>query len=243
LNKFVTVFFMIGFVLLVNVSAYASDLCSTPQECNQRGTVLYSKGKYSQAIPYFLRQLDIAAGSHNDKQIQIALNNLALSYWKKGDKYFARAWVMVAQTCGLYPCENLDEATKVNANKILPAFNNEKRNQTISGTYRCYAGYGKWSTLQIKQINKTTFKAKFEIVRYGNVSSADDIGPAAYGCVVGFGKINGADLIFSYKSDIGNKSCNIHMEHKGLDIVIKEFKYDKGCEFGGYNLIWMVCTT
>jgi uncharacterized protein YecT (DUF1311 family) len=205
-----------------------SSPCATDTECNRKGTILYAKHQFSRAVPYFLRQLDLAQEQDNKEEALVALNNLALAYSKSGQKYFARAWIKIAQSLS-----HIDEATKTNAKLILPHVNAQKQRRDISGIYQRYIGYGKWMVIEMKQIGNQTYNASFSIARYG-VGSSAKVSPIAFHGVKGQVTISGEYLTFVYENR-EKKLCQINMEMNGIDIVITGHSHADECELGGYS--------
>ena len=203
--------------------------CNSASDCNLKGTKLYEQGKIVKAIALFEKQADFATGKDDEKNLRTALNNLALANLKIGNVLFANAWIQEAKE--RYAD---DKATLFNYELIEKKLKTTEMPSSITGTYSRYAGYGRWSTLEITESKKGKVSINLYIERYGLVESAEESGPAAYWKLSANGSLDVDKLTIKYEGE-GKTKCEIAMKWEDIRIVAPDQNLPEQCQLGGYN--------
>lgn len=139
-------------------TSFAEELhqsCSKIQTDARLGKQAYDQEKYQLALKHFKDQARWSAFCQNNdednllkiskRDIELAFNNVGLTYQKLGQNNWARAWFAI------FPQSSISQHNL----KRLPALT---QNSTISGKYVKYAGYGEWNTVEV-----TATKAEYMI--------------------------------------------------------------------------------
>lgn len=207
-----------------------AQICSSASDCNSKGTKLYTQGKFVQAIEYFEKQADLATGKEDKLNLRTALNNLAIANLKIGNVLLANAWIQEAKE--LYAD---DKATSFNYELIGKELKKTNIPSSITGTYSRYAGYGRWSTLEIVEPKEGKLSIELYLQRFGLVKSAEESGPAAYWELSADGFLTEKNLIIKYQG-IDKKECEIRMKREDdIKIVAPWQDLTEKCQTGGYN--------
>lgn len=215
-----------GFML----ASFAAFTCDSPSSCNAAGSKLYAQGKYTAAMKSFERQVDLATGEGDENSLRVGLNNLALSADRLGRPLEAHAWLQVAMQ--RFPEDGATQHNLALVRKRMPTL---QPGGVISGIYRRYAGYGKWSVLRVRSIGGGSYQLQFDIFRYGKAPSADAFGPAAAGELEAHSMLVNGRLEASY-SPWGESPCNFHLELTELALNIPPQDMPSRCEFGGQGI-------
>jgi tetratricopeptide (TPR) repeat protein len=204
--------------------------CNSASDCNSKGTKLYAQSKFVQAIKYFEKQADLATGKEDKINLRTALNNLAIANLKIGNVLLANAWIQEAKD--LYAD---DKATSFNYELIEKELKKTNIPSSITGTFSRYAGYGRWSTLEIVELKKGKLRIELYLQRFGLVESAEWSGPAAYWELSADVFLAENNLTIKYQGS-DEKECAIRMKRENeIKIVAPWQDLTERCETGGYN--------
>ncbi|MBK0063544.1 MULTISPECIES: hypothetical protein [unclassified Acinetobacter] len=127
------------------------------------GKKYYDQKQYNKAVPYFERQAawtqfcqfneDQNSTHFSDRDVELAHNNVGLTYAKLGKPLWARAWFLRSPSAKI---------SQYNLKQLkLPKVSN-----TVEGLYVRSAGYGQWSTIKISKTAKT-YKLAFDGYYFG----------------------------------------------------------------------------
>ena len=210
-------------------SSMCALACGSPASCNTSGSKLYAQGKYKEATQRFLRQVDLATGTDDRASLRMGLNNLALTAIRLRKPLEANAWIQVAR-------DRIgdDSITKHNLALIQGELSHHVGSNLV-GIYQRYAGYGRWSRLAIRMNANSTAHLTFNIVRYGRVSSADQVGPAALGTLESDAVLKDGHLEAAYAGD-ENVTCRFFLQPGALKMVVPNQDMPAQCKsWGGYS--------
>jgi hypothetical protein len=213
--------------------------CGSPASCNSTGSKFYAQGKYKEATQNFLRQVDLATGEGDQASLRVGLNNLALTALRLGKPLEANAWIQVARD------RIGDDSITMHNLKLIRGELSHRAGSNLIGTYQRYAGYGRWSRLDIRMNNDRTVHLTFNIVRYGIVPSADYVGPAALGTLEADAELRDGHLEAAYAGD-KHVTCRFSLQPGELKIVVPNQDMPIQCKsWGGYNIdlngtFWLV---
>ena len=198
--------------------------CAKVKQYALNGKKLYDQKQYAKAVKQFEDQ---AAWAHfcqmnaeesgikvTDREIEIANNNVGLSYAKLGKPQWARVWFL------------RDEDSKISLYNLkqLPK---PQITKDLQGTYVRANGFGQWDTITVKQL-KNTYQIEFEGYYFGlrgliygpNLGSFDTQMP-----------LQQKKAIYKYED------CQIQLNFatdakQGQKIVVEEQQNTSGCGFG-----------
>jgi tetratricopeptide (TPR) repeat protein len=208
--------------------------CSTYARCNELGAAALKQGRVDEAIELFKQQAALAEVADIDLYVKAdrthphapysvavpAYNNLALSYYKKHDYLWARAWAHVA----LRWAKN-NSAARFNLRKIEEALAKWRWPQTTSGEYVQYAGRGTWQTFIVNQDSTSKIDFSFDGLWWG----ADTDAPSGIGDLSGTTRLhhNRAEYL---THDFGE--CHISMEFAADKLTVVQASEGWDCGFG-----------
>ena len=137
--------------------------CGKIKQYRQSGQKFYQQKNYQKALDAFqnqaswsafcLSQEDESGIQISEKEVDIANNNVGLTYAKLAKPLWARAWFQI----------NAQSKTSQFNLKQLPA---PKKQTDLSGQYVNYAGYGAWNYITVKKLNQK-YDIEFEGVYMG----------------------------------------------------------------------------
>lgn len=154
---------MIKYSLLIGLlmlSTFASAENSFEQELRQgcakiknsahAGKKFYDQQQYQKALAQFqyqatwssfcLMNQPESAVTLTERDIEIANNNVGLSYRKLGQPLWARAWFLL---------DAQSKSSQFNLKQLPPP----KKLATLAGKYVQYAGFGQWNQIEVKPLN------------------------------------------------------------------------------------------
>jgi hypothetical protein len=156
MNK--TIMFLLApCALILSTSSYADDYndpkvqqgCAKLSQYRKLGQKFYDQKNYKRALDQFQKQ---AAWSDfcqsvgeeetgirvSDKDVDIANNNVGLTYTKLGQPLWARAWFQI-------------KPTKTSQFNLKQLTTTPKLTPDLSGKYVSYAGFGEWNQITLKK--------------------------------------------------------------------------------------------
>ncbi|MCJ8160885.1 hypothetical protein [Acinetobacter zhairhuonensis] len=208
-------------------SNYEQELkqgCGKLKQYARLGKQHYDHKQYAQALSQFQDQ---AAWSHfcqinadesgvqvSDRDIDIANNNVGLTYAKLGKPLWARAWFL----------RNPDSKMSQFNLSQLPTI---QLSTSLAGTYVAKNGFGQWDTITVKKL-KNAYQIEFEGYYFGlrgliygpNLGSFDTQMP-----------LQQKKAVYRYED------CQIQLNFTndakhGQQIVVEEQQNTSGCGFG-----------
>ena len=208
-------------------SSYEQELqqgCGKLKQYARLGKQYYDQKQYTQALSQFQDQAawsqfcqinaDESGIKVTDREIEIANNNVGLTYAKLGKPLWARAWFLRNPDSKMSQF-NLSQLPKLQASSAL------------AGTYVSPNGFGQWDTITVKQL-KNTYQIEFEGYYFGlrgliygpNLGSFDTQMP-----------LQQKKAIYKYED------CQIQLNFatdakQGQKIVVEEQQNTSGCGFG-----------
>lgn len=198
--------------------------CGKLKQYAKLGKQYYDQKQYTQALTRFKDQ---AAWSHfcqinadesgvkvSDREIEIANNNVGLTYAKLGKPLWARAWFL----------RNPDsKMSQFNLSQLPPI----KTSSALTGTYVSPNGFGQWDSITVKQ-QKNTYQIEFEGYYFG-----------LRGLIYGpnLGSFETQMPLQQKKAVYRYEDCQIDLSFKtdlklGQQIVVDEQQNTSGCGFG-----------
>ena len=156
--------FLIG-LLTVSTLASADDTfeqelrqgCAKVKTSANAGKKFYDQKQYQKALEQFqyqatwssfcLMNQPESSVSLTERDVEIANNNVGLSYSKLGKPLWARAWF-------LRDAES--KSSQFNLKQLPPP----KQSATLAGKYVQYAGFGQWNQIELKPL-KNVYKIEF----------------------------------------------------------------------------------
>jgi len=157
------VFTLTGFLLVSNShadSSFEQELkqgCAKISQYRQIGQKFYDQKNYKKALEQFQNQAawtpfcqsngEEIGLKVSDKEVDIANNNVGLTYAKLGKPLWARAWFQLEST----------KMSQFNLKQLpIPSFEPD-----LSGQYVTYAGFGAWNYIIVKKLN-SKYHIEFE---------------------------------------------------------------------------------
>lgn len=141
--------------------SFAQELqqgCAKVKTYANQGKKFYDQKQYTKAIEQFKQQAswrgfcllneDESGVQMKQRDVELAFNNVGLSYAKLGKAQWARAWYLA------YPESSMSQFNL----KQLPTPQNTKQ---MTGKYIQHAGFGEWNTLTLQQ-NKNNYTIQYE---------------------------------------------------------------------------------
>lgn len=208
-------------------SSYEQELkqgCGKVKQYAKLGKQYYDQKQYTQALSQFKDQ---AAWSHfcqlnadesgieiSDREIEIANNNVGLTYAKLAKPLLARAWFL----------RNPDsKMSQFNLSQLPPI----KTSSALTGTYVSPNGFGQWDTITVKKQNNS-YQIEFEGYYFG-----------LRGLIYGpnLGSFETQMPLQQKKAVYRYEDCRIDLVFKadskqGQQIVVDEQQNTSGCGFG-----------
>ena len=227
-NKMICVAVLLG----LNSYAYADlttneeiqDGCSKVKQYAQLGKKHYDQKQYSKALNQFKDQAawtsfcllndEVSGIKLSERDIEIANNNVGLSYAKLNKPQWAKAWFL------------RDEDTKSSQFNLskLPV---PKASNDLSGTYVSRSGFGQWDTIHVKK-NKNKYEIDYEGYYFG-----------VYGLIYGpnMGEFGTSMSSSAKKATYVYEDCKINLNFAfntklGQHIQVSENTGEGGCGFG-----------
>ncbi len=197
--------------------------CAKIPQYKQLGQKFYNQKNYKKALEQFQNQAAWtpfcqANGEEfgikiSDQEIDIANNNVGLTYSKLGQPMWARAWFKVKQT----------RTSQFN----LTSLAQPKISTDLSGEYVKYDAFGEWDHISITR-DKTNYSIGYSGVYMG-------IRSLVYGPNMGEFDTNFA--LNKKRAFYKNEDCTIQLDFKadknlGNYIQVKQDDGDSGCGFG-----------
>ena len=155
MNKMITSL-LAPFALILNTASHAADYdeqnikqgCAKLSQYRKLGQKFYDQRNYKKALDQFQRQASWSAFCQSvgeedtgirvsDNDIDIANNNVGLTYSKLNQPLWARAWFQIKPT----------KTSQFNLKKLVTP----KPNNDLTGEYASYAGFGEWNNITIKK--------------------------------------------------------------------------------------------
>ena len=145
-------------MLLITAESHAENLykselkkgCVKIKQYRELGQKFYDQKQYQKALEQFKNQASWSAfcfsnaeesgAKISEKDIEIANNNVGLSYAKLNKPLWARAWFQI------------DKHSKISQFN-LKQINESKQTTDLSGEYVNYAGFGEWDHISISKKN------------------------------------------------------------------------------------------
>ena len=206
---------------------YKSELkksCATIKQYRELGQKFYDQKQYKEALAQFKNQASWSAfcfsnaeesgAKISEKDIEIANNNVGLSYAKLNKPLWARAWFQI------------DKQSKISQFN-LKQLHEPKQATDLSGEYVNYAGFGEWDYISISKKNGQY------LIAYSGVYMG--ITSLIYGPNMGEFEttmpLNKKQAMYQYedcKISLQFKSSN----DKGNFIEVNQSESDSGCGFG-----------
>ena len=208
-------------------SSYEQELkqgCGKLKQYAKLGKQYYDQKQYTQALSQFKNQ---AAWSHfcqlnadesgmkiSDREIEIANNNVGLTYAKLAKPLWARAWFL----------RNPDsKMSQFNLSQLPPI----KTSSALAGTYVSPNGFGQWDTITVKK-QKNSYQIEFDGYYFG-----------LRGLIYGpnLGSFETQMPLQQKKAVYRYEDCRIDLVFKtdskqGQQIVVDEQQNTSGCGFG-----------
>lgn len=180
--------------------------CAQIKQYRQSGQNFYLQKNYKKALEPFQSQASWSAFCFNqqdesgikisEKEVDIANNNVGLTYAKLAKPLWARAWFQI----------NTQSKTSQFNLKQLPA---PKKQTDLSGQYVNYAGYGAWNYITVKKLNQK-YNIEFEGVYMGlrSLIYGPNLGQFETTMPLNHKKATtqecAIDLTFSFNTQVGN---------------------------------------
>ena len=180
--------------------------CAQIKQYRQSGQKFYQQRNYKKALEPFQNQASWSAFCFNqqdesgiqisEKEIDIANNNVGLTYAKLEKPLWARAWFQI----------NAQSKTSQFNLKQLPA---PKKQTDLSGQYVNYAGYGAWNYITVKKQNQK-YNIEFEGVYMGlrSLIYGPNLGQFETTMPLNYKKATtqecAIDLAFGFNAQVGN---------------------------------------
>ena len=198
--------------------------CGKLKQYARLGKQYYDQKQYAKALTQFEDQ---AAWSHfcqinadesgvhvTDREIEIANNNVGLTYAKLGKPLWARAWFL----------RNPDsKMSQFNLSQLPPI----KTSSALTGTYVSPNGFGQWDTITVQK-QKNSYQIEFEGYYFG-----------LRGLIYGpnLGSFETQMPLQQKKAVYRYEDCRIDLVFKtdskqGQQIVVDEQQNTSGCGFG-----------
>jgi hypothetical protein len=194
--------------------------CSTPADCNARGTKALQAERFDEADSLFRQELQLAEDGDEAATLLLALNNLAVSSIHHHDYLMARAWIRTAL--------HLDSANPATIHNLQVAEANLKSFRWPSspnGTYLQYVHCGDWNEIRITDASSTHAKLAFSGLRAGT-QACSDFAPSL-GELEGQVALRGKSAI--YTRDVETGPCRIEIVFHGGSLSVQQ---EGRCGFG-----------
>lgn len=220
--------FCVGFTTVTHAEmSFEQELkqgCSKLKSYANQGKKFYDQKQYAKAIDQFEQQAswtafclfnqDESGTKLSERDVELAYNNVGLSYAKLGKPAWALAWFSVFSDA---------KSSQFNL-KQLPAATND---QNIAGKYIQHAGFGTWNTLIVKQTKKN-YSIEYEGLYMGIRSLIYGPNLGSFETTMPLGKTQKTykqddctiDLSFGFDAKLGHRA------------VLKQNSGDSGCGFG-----------
>lgn len=208
----------------LNIDREIKAGCSKVKQYALLGKKYYDQEQYSKALeqfqdqatwtPFCLMNEDVSGIKLSERDVEIANNNVGLSYAKLAKPLWAKAWFLRDES---------SKASQFNLSKLpLP-----KTSSDLSGTYVSRSGFGQWDTIHVKK-NKNKYKIDFEGYYFG-----------PYGLIYGpnMGEFGTSMSSSTKEATYRYEGCTIYLNfafnHKlGQHITVAENSGESGCGFG-----------
>ncbi|MPW45462.1 hypothetical protein D7V21_07370 [Acinetobacter guerrae] len=187
------------------------------------GKKYYDQKQYAKAVQYFEHQAAWTAfcqlnaedskTTFNERDVELANNNVGLSYAKLGKPLWARAWFLLTPDSKVSQY-NLKQLT-------LPKVTNK-----IEGEYVTSAGFGQWSTITVSKTAKT-YKIAFDGYYFG-----------LRGLIYGpnMGSFETSMPVSANQAQFRYEDCKIDLkfgqDQYGRKMIVKQNDNTSGCGFG-----------
>jgi hypothetical protein len=239
---------IIGFTMvmaaLTGAPAAAYDICADPADCQRKAEADITAGHDDQALDALVAEADLATGAQDNEHLLSAFEQLTAVNLKLGKPLMAHAWAqaaLVAFDKDARALKNLETAQQALQASPLPT--------GITGTYDSYAGYGYWSELKIVEQEDGKVQTDWFMLRFGQVPSAFDYGPAAMWELSADGQYANDELVLTYDGMDG-ASCHFTFKRTELAIELVSPKPEdlpQNCQTGGAGVFpwgpfWLVDT-
>ena len=228
---------------LSGASAMADQPCTSLADCRNRADANIAAGRYEQALEELVATTTYASFDGSREDLRGALESLTAVNLKLGNPLMAHAWAQ-AELMTFHH----DARALANLETVTPALKAMVPPAGISGTYKSYAGYGRWSELKIRDEGGGKVQTDWYMIRFGSVQSADDIGPAAEWALLAEGQYTNSEFLITYEGWNGT-SCTLDFKRNAL--AIERVSENKGipqnCLAGGAGVAphgpyWLVDT-
>ena len=219
---------LLGFNTLTNADSNIEkeiyEGCSKVKQYGLLGKKYYDQQQYSKALDQFKDQAawssfclannEVSGLKITERDVEIANNNVGLTYVKLNKPQWAKAWFL------------RDEETKSSQFNLskLPA---PKASDDLSGTYVSRSGFGQWDTISIKKSNHQ-YEVEFEGYYFG-----------LYGLIYGpnMGEFGITMPLSAKKAKFTYEDCKIDLNFAfntklGQHIQVAENSGESGCGFG-----------
>lgn len=187
------------------------------------GKKYYDQKQYAKAIEYFKHQAawtqfcqlnaEDDKITFSDRDVELANNNVGLSYAKLGKPLWARAWFLRTPDSKVSQY-NLKQLT-------LPKVSN-----TIEGEYVTSAGFGQWSSITVSKTAKT-YRIAFDGYYFG-----------LRGLIYGpnMGSFETRMPLSAHQAQYRYEDCKIDLkfgqDQYGRKIIVEQNDNNSGCGFG-----------
>lgn len=203
-------------VLVLLPHAARADDCASASACNTSGSKHLAAGRIEAAIEDFQWQAGWAEETDATDDDVLAFNNLALAEMKRGKPLMARAWLREARKH-----QPEASATRFNQGKVDKALAARAIPNSLTGTWRSYAGGGEWNVLDVDDLGKGRLHIGLAALRMG--MNWRENGPAAMG-----GLNENVTLVkgaVTWKAE----DCTLTFRFKEDEAVVAQ---EGGCGFG-----------
>jgi hypothetical protein len=204
----------------VTASDQSVPKCSTPADCNARGTKALEAKESAHADSFFDQELRLAEDSSDVSAVVLALNNLAVSRMHQRDFLMAHAWI--AQAMQL---DSANSATVHNLRVVEASQRSFRWPSSPNATYLQYARCGAWSEIRITDASSARAKFAFSGLRAGTHVCSDFM--PSLGDLEGELILRGKFAV--YRSDVETQHCRIEIVFHGGSLSVQQ---QGGCGFG-----------